>query len=175
MGYFAGMVEACFKRDAQGRAIYFPGGIFSKGRIIPDENKVKELKTRINRTYMIMLPAIIALGAIAYSISFPIFLILMGLLTFGFNLYLRSLASGFEISTERFSIVEAYTNQARALGRGWLIALVGMCAVVVVFGLIMAILEPAMLFWTGVSNVVLFGALAALFLFQLRSLGRNGA
>ena len=175
MGYFDGMVETCFKRDAQGRAIYFPGGIFSKGRIVPDENRVMELKARLNRAYVIMLPLTIVLGAVAYSKSLPIFLILMGLLTLGFNFYLRSLASGFEISNEKLGLVKAYANQARALGRGWLIALTVMCAVVVVFGLITAILEPGMLLWTGLSSAALFGALAGLFLFQLRSLGRNGA
>lgn len=175
MRYFDGMADACFKHDAQGRAIFFPSGVLSKGRIVPDEKLVGQIKTRLKRAYMIMVPLAVLLGASSYSLSLPAFFILMAILVLSFNAYLRHLASGLEISAERLSIGEAYFHQARALGRGWLIALSIICALFAVAGLALAFLDPGKEWWAGLGSAAFFAAMLALFLVQLHGLGRNGA
>lgn len=175
MGYFDSMAETCFKRDAQGRALYYPAGILSKGRIIPDDARAKEIQKRLNRAHMIMLPAVITLGATSFHLSWPVFLLLLAIITLGFHLYLRSLASGLEVSSEKLTFREVQASQARTLGRGWLIALVLASALLAVAGLALAIFDPGRELWTGLGTAALFSAMVAVFLVQLRGLGRKGA
>lgn len=175
MGYFDSFAEVCFKRDAQGRAIYYPAGIWSKGRIVPDAATETAIKTRLKRAYMVMLPVAIIAGAVLFRLSLPLFVGVTVCLMIAFHLYVRSLGAGLPLSEERLTLREAQASQARTLGRGWLIALVIISAIFVAAGAALAILDPARSLWTGLGSAAFFGACLVMFLMQLKRFRGNGA
>jgi hypothetical protein len=44
MGYFGELATVNFKKDAEGRDLFFPFGIFGRGRILPDSETARRLR-----------------------------------------------------------------------------------------------------------------------------------
>ena len=63
MGYFDGLTNASFKSDADGNTIFFPYGVFGKGRLIGDADRADQLKKFIVRFYMVSLGMSLVMGA----------------------------------------------------------------------------------------------------------------
>jgi hypothetical protein len=50
--YFDTLVEPMFQRDEQGREIFFPFGIGSRGRVVPDAATARSLRQRLRHGWM---------------------------------------------------------------------------------------------------------------------------
>lgn len=172
--YFDGLIEPLFKTDDMGRRLFFPAGVLSKGRVILDEDRVMDLKRKVRMAYMVFFLVFIPLLAgltpwLGSSAWVPA--ILIGLAAgLAMNAYLFSLARGLPKTSERMNVGEAYRAQAVKLGRGWLLTLAISTGVLAVGSLMLAFLDPKTGMLAGLSGAVFFVALAAVFVYQLRSL-----
>lgn len=111
MGYFDGLADAAFKEDEQGNALFYPFGIFGKGRVIPNEKEKQSLRTILKRYYQILLPLIILLSVIGLwklTISFA----LISLIPFYWLLFRR--IRNFEITKSTLTFKESSKNSARS-------------------------------------------------------------
>ena len=63
-GYFDGLVEPMFQRDAAGRELFFPFGLYSRGRLVPDAATGRRLRT----TMKVLLGGLVAVAAAAPSL-----------------------------------------------------------------------------------------------------------
>lgn len=172
--YFDSLVAPLFKKDDQGRTLFFPAGIWSKGRIIPDEATGERLRKGIRRGYMVLFGLLIPLFAIGNAFlsrgsngwMYPIIGgLLIGL---AFQAYTFTLARGLPVSDNRLSYKEAVTSQSRALGAGWLKALAIGSALFVLGSLAMTILGSGSDRLVGLAGMALFGGCLALFTWQMK-------
>jgi hypothetical protein len=137
--YLDGMVEPMFKRDASGRMLFFPVGMFSQGRVLPDDAAADRVRSGVRLSYLIAFlivilgvivllrtaktvsPAVIAVGALAGGI--------LGGLQALFHL---ALVRGLPLSDERLRYGDVLAAQSSAMGSGWMTALFAMSAVLTV-------------------------------------------
>lgn len=107
MGYFEGLAGALFKKDGDGRTIFYPFGSLGKGRVLPDEKTEANLRRWIIQYYKVLLPSIVVTGFISkwlFLIIVPIFLI-----WFHFGIKVTSDCPTAEVG---LPLNEAYANSA---------------------------------------------------------------
>lgn len=177
MRYFDGLTAPLFKTDAGGRALFFPAGIWSKGRLLPDAATAAALRARVRRLYVAMflvaIPILVIVAPIVASDSWlPV--IVGGLaIGLGFNAYLFHLARDLPSTGERLTLKEAQAAQAQAMGRGWLtgLALALGLGAVTVGGL--AVADPKEWLLAGGLGCAVFAAGASLLLRLSRGVKRS--
>lgn len=176
MRYFDGISAPLFKNDAEGRPLFFPAGIWSKGRILPDEMTAAALRRRVTMAYaalfLIGIPilvvfnnnaadlrgyAMIGLGALAVSLLFTLFLFAQ--------------VRGLPLATERMTMKEAQQKQLAAMGPGMIKGLLVVSLLLAASSVAVLFFEPAML-WAGVIGLIMFGGCAGIFTMQLRNRSR---
>ena len=115
MGYFDGLANSSFKIDAEGREVFFPYGIFAKGRVLPDAETADAIRGKIVNFYKILMFAGIPLSVVLVNLPGGVIaLVGVGILAcFGSWFYFRQLCEGLEISDERLGYAEAQRNAAR--------------------------------------------------------------
>src|SRR3954470_22575522 len=100
MGYFDGLANSAFKKDGQGRDLFFPNGILGKGRILPDAETAAKLRHKVVQFYKLFmfggLPAIVVLVNVPGGI--PILAVVGVVATIGTWIFFRSLARDLPIS-----------------------------------------------------------------------------
>ncbi|MEZ5852487.1 MAG: hypothetical protein R3D68_17785 [Hyphomicrobiaceae bacterium] len=172
--YFDSLAASMFKTDDQGRTLFFPAGIWSKGRVIGDEASAQRLRDRVRKAYMAMFMIGIPLLVTAFQlIPGAGLLTYVGLgVVFGliFNLYIFSLSRGLERTDVHMTLREAQNAQAFAIGKGWLITLAITSGVLATGGAVMAFAASGAERWQGALGFVFFAACLAVFLMQLRKL-----
>ncbi len=79
MGYFDGLADAAFKKDASGNNLFYPWGVWGAGFIIDSEDKKNQIRGFYKKMYMVMLPAIIiihiVMGVWLKLVLLPVFCI----------------------------------------------------------------------------------------------------
>lgn len=109
MGYFDGLTEASFKKNAQGETLFYPWGVLGKGYIVSDAKKEADLRKFTKLNYMITLPLVIVnqslFGFIPNLVLLPIYLI-------AFLVILKKLTKDLPIANEKLKITESYKNSA---------------------------------------------------------------
>ncbi len=136
MGYFDGLTDAVFKKDAQGRALFFPFGVLAKGRVVPDEATKQRLRNLLKRYYQVSFTALLLVGILVGWI-WATAVVLISLIPF-YAILLKKL-SGFQIADSSLSISEAYQNSARSHNKFTLWVLFTSSVVFVLLGLAMTI------------------------------------
>lgn len=167
MGYFDGLVDAGFKKDEAGNTVFYPWGVLGKGKIIPNDEAKKVLRDYLMR-YMKISFVMIIFGVIV-GINFtrmPILLVSLLAATAILLLWhlnnIKRITAGFEQSTAKLKMAEAYTNSAKSHNKVtlWLLLLVsiGFCLI----GLVLLVSANAMgQKLIGLSLALLFGACTA--------------
>jgi hypothetical protein len=109
MGYFEGLTNASFKKDQEGKTIFFPWGVLGKGRILPDEPTETRVRAFLSRYYKVSLPTVIGVGVIVgWAWSFLLIPIFGAWFYFGS----KSLVSHCPYSEDKLTLKEGYTNSA---------------------------------------------------------------
>jgi hypothetical protein len=117
MGYFDGLTDAAFKKDRSGNTVYYPWGVFGRGRILPDE-KVAEVRLFLRRYYQAIFLGIVPMAVVVQikSVAPVVKLALPLALGVGFVIWflikVRFLMAGTEFSDESLSFRESYRNSA---------------------------------------------------------------
>ncbi len=169
MGYLDALADPMFKTDEAGQIVFFPAGKMGKGRIVPDAAAAADLRraVKIGSMTSIVLAVVLVL-ALDFWIALPV-AILLGIAYQAFLLYR---VRGLPKSDARLTYADISRAQAKAFGRGWLVALSLMSAVLFASSIfyVFTVEENR---WIGVAGVVIFGTTLVLFLNQFRLRGRG--
>jgi|KBSMisStaDraftv2_1062788.scaffolds.fasta_scaffold11459_6 hypothetical protein len=117
MGYFEGLSSSSFKKDADGRTVFYPIGILGRGRLLPDLATEERIRAFLIRYYMVSLSLIIVVVA---SVHWGWGAALIPVLWLWFHLGTKLLVAGLPSSTSRLTLKESYANSANAHGKGML-------------------------------------------------------
>jgi hypothetical protein len=169
MGYFDGLANGSFKKDAAGRDLVFIGGIFGKGRVLPDAETAAALRARFINFYKLLMfggiPIMIVLVNLPGGI--PIVVAAAAVLSIGTWFYFRRLVRDLPVAEERLSSREAYRNAAR--GHSYLglvmLTLIGLAFVAV--GSFLLSVDETEARWAGLACVLFFGACTGLFVWMI--------
>ncbi|MCK4946105.1 MAG: hypothetical protein KAS59_07570 [Alphaproteobacteria bacterium] len=111
MGYFDGLTEASFKKDASGKTLFYPWGTFGSGFIIESEERHTKLRAFLKRMYMILFPAIII---IQITFGFWLNLLLLPVYFVWYFYTVKNIIKDLPKTTEKLSAREAYKNSAKS-------------------------------------------------------------
>lgn len=159
MGYFDGLANGGFKKDAAGRDVFYVAGIFSKGRILPDAEAAAALRARLVRFYKLLMFGGIPLMIVLVNLpgGIPLVLALGVIGSIGSWLYFRHLVRDLPVSEERLSYREAQRNAARGHSYLGLAVLAVISLLFVAGGALLLAADEAEVRWVGLGSVVLFG------------------
>jgi hypothetical protein len=175
MGYFDGLTNASFRKDAQGRDVFYPHGVFGRGRIIPDAETALRLRRSMKRFYIALLVVFLPVIVVAnlMHVSF-VALVLLALAAMAVSVaYVLHLARGLPFSDERLTYKESLQNSARGHNKVGLILLAILSALFVALGVFILSLDPAENLWLGLACILLFGFCLIMFLRMLIAKARQ--
>jgi hypothetical protein len=156
MGYFDGLVDASFKKDSQGKDLFFPWGVLAKGYVLETAEKKNQIRKVLKNTYMFMFPIII-LVQVVFGVKLN--LILLVIFMAWFLWWIGNVTKGLAKSTETMKMSEAYKNSAKSHNL-WILVLLEltsfMFVAVSVFILIYG--NAPLIGWTG---IIFFGLCTA--------------
>jgi hypothetical protein len=117
MGYFDALTSSRFKKDQSGRSVFYPWGIFGKGRVLPDEETENRVRGFVRRYYMISLPVIIIAGV---TIGFVSAFVLAPILIVWYQFESKALIAGCSVSDDKLTLKESFANQAKVHNKKFL-------------------------------------------------------
>jgi hypothetical protein len=113
MRYFDALAAGAFKRDGEGRSLFFPWGSIGAGYVIhgeADRERVHGALVRMHQAaHAAIVPLFLAPLWLPFALLPPSFL--------AYAAWVRSVTSRWEQSPERLSLDESLVNQARLLPR----------------------------------------------------------
>jgi hypothetical protein len=156
LNYFDDLARGNFKRDAAGRTVFFPLGVFGKGRILPDVATEQRLRDRLATQYQLAVVVAIAL-AVLHNL---LLMLLVGLAVVAW-MSLRSvlLVAAYPPSDLRLSWKERYASPLSPdnVGTQWFLLVC--CVALVAGGLLLLVVGDTLdQRVAGVAVIVLFGA-----------------
>ena len=173
MGYFDGVTAAAFKKDSQGRELFFIWGKLGRGRVVPTEADGAAVRNYLKNYYICVIVGIvpaIMLGGEAFEprwfLAIGIFAILA--LAALVPLFLRT--RQWAVADERLSYREAMSASASAHGAVSLWLLAGVSVLFVAVGLFLMLATDETLI--GLLCTLLFGACLGIFVWMLVMRGR---
>jgi hypothetical protein len=170
MGYFDGLTAGSFKKDAEGRELFFFWGKFGKGRVIPAPEDGAYARNYLKIFYICLLLGVVPLvlfAGEAFSAQWlTVMAVFMGAALIGLApLWLRTRT--WQLSDERITIRESMTASARGHG---IVSL----TILVILGFLLVVSSLFVLIYTdgkvvGLLGTIFFGACLVVFLFMLRA------
>jgi hypothetical protein len=138
--YFDNLVEPSFQRDEQGREVFFPMGLGTRGRIVPDAATGLRLRTSMKQFLKWFFGVLVGLLLLlTFTVDFIPVSALKTILSWGgvilvaavglaFMITLgvtRRLASGLEVSARRMSVSNQTTSVAEKYSERWVYSMIG--------------------------------------------------
>ena len=115
MGYLEELTIGSFRKDAEGRNVFYPYGIMGKGYILPDAERVPRMRSSMHGLYLMILgcgiPFILLYGVVAMPRAYLIGAVAIAVI--GAHLFVRNLVRGLPYSPERITLQEVRRNVAR--------------------------------------------------------------
>ena len=166
MGYFKGLTNASFKQDQSGNTIFFPWGIFGRGRILPNESAVIKVRAFVSRYYKVSHPTTIGVGVIiGWTWAFLLAPIFGAWFYFGS----KSLVSDYPYSEDKLTLKESYANSAAGHNKVtlWLFFI---CLVLFAFAgiFIASVAKSSGQVAIGLFTAIFFGACSAAIGYMLK-------
>jgi hypothetical protein len=110
-GYFKGIAAGSFRTDSHGHTVFFPYGVFARGRVLVDsahEQRVRAFVTRYNAVGIVGSIGIVLLRRWILLVAF------VPIVAAWYYFGARSLIGNCPYSDERLTIKESYANSASA-------------------------------------------------------------
>ena len=160
------MASSGFKISQDGRVLFFPWGVLSRGYVLPSEDDYERLQGQIIACMMVTIVGILVpVFFHAYAVAA---VLVVAVLVF-YHIWMRLALRHLEVVDERLSFNEVMTPVAHAFGpvRLWLAAI---CSLVfVLIGTLLFILTPGdWLFALGITGFFGLGGVAAIYMLILR-------
>ena len=168
MGYFDGLTAAAFKKDSQGRDLFFIWGKFGKGRVVPTEADSASVRSYLKNYYICVIVGIVPMVMLSGKAFEPRWFLAIGIfmvlaLAALVPLFLRT--RHWAVADERLTYREAMSASAAAHGAVSLWLLAALSAVFVAAGLFLLLATEATLI--GLLCVVFFGGCLGVFVWML--------
>jgi hypothetical protein len=128
MGYFDGLTNGNFKKDGSGQTVFYPWGVFGKGRVLSDEATENKVRGFVRRYYQVTLPLIIGVGVI---LGWVYLFLLVPIFAGWFYLRTKTLVAGCPLSESKLTLGESYANSA-VTHNTWTLWLLFICSVLFV-------------------------------------------
>jgi len=110
MGYFDGIANMYFKKDAEGKTVFYPWGVIGEGYKLTDDAAETKIRSFVKQHYAISLPVVV----IAVNVNWGWLFVAAGALYGWYYLRVRALLDGSSVSKEKLSLKESYFNSAKA-------------------------------------------------------------
>ena len=164
MGYFDGLTAAAFKKDTQGRDLFFIWGKFGKGRVVPTEADGAAVRNYLKNYYICLIVGIVPMIMFAGKALEPRWFLAIGIfmvlaLAALVPLFLRT--RQWAMADERLTYREAMA--ARSTGSLWFLAVLSW--LFVAGGLILLLATDAV--WIGLVCTLFSGACLGIFVWLL--------
>ena len=130
MGYLDGLTDAAFKKDASGKTLFYPWGIFGSGVIIDSEDKTTQIRGFYKKALMVTFPLVIPSAVGEFWLS----LILLPVYGGWYYFTAKKITKNLRQTEEKLKISETYKNLAKVYNLPTLIFLEFTCLGVVAFG-----------------------------------------
>jgi succinate dehydrogenase hydrophobic anchor subunit len=114
MGYFDALSSSGFKKDGSGRSVFYPWGALGKGRVLPDTESERRVRTFVVRYYII---SMVVLAVIAMTAGWLFALIPVPFLMLGYHVRSRAMIRTWPEAGDRLTFRESYANVARAYNK----------------------------------------------------------
>lgn len=167
MGYFEGISSRSFKKDTDGRTVFYPIGILGKGRVLPDQPTEERIRVFLIRYYRVSLSLVIVLAA---SVRWIWAAALIPVLWLWFYVGIRPLIAGLPQSPSKLTLKESFVNSAAAHSKGLLWAMFVGSGLFVLGGVVILSrsrnTEDALI---GLSSIAFFGVCSCAFGYMLRA------
>lgn len=168
MGYFDGLTATAFKRDSQGRDLFFIWGKLGKGRVVPTEADGASVRGYLKNYYVCLIVGIVPMILLAGETFEPRWFLAIGIfmllaLAALVPLFLRT--RHWAVADERLTYREAMSASAAAHGAGSLWFLIVLSGLFVTGGLFLVLKSDAVLI--GALCVLFFGACLGVFVWML--------
>jgi hypothetical protein len=168
MGYFDGLTAAAFKKDSQGRDLFFIWGKLGKGRVVPTEADGASVRGYLKNYYVGVILGVVPMIMLAGKAFEPRWFLTIGIfmvlaLAALAPLFLRT--AQWEVADERLTYREAMSASAAAHGAGSLWFLIVLSALFVAAGLFLLFATDATLI--GLLCTLFFGGCLGVFLWML--------
>lgn len=180
--YFDSLVAPHFKEDESGRALFYPMGALSCGRVMPDATVSDRLRRTVRTSYAIMflvwIPVIAIVSGTFHRMSWRGLMVIVGLgivSGIAFSGWLRLLVRHHPKTDVRLTFGESARTQAKTMGRSSLLISL-LCSVLFAAVSIMIALTELGTASRAMAlvSIVFFGACAISNWLALRSLDRDG-
>jgi hypothetical protein len=168
MGYFDGLTAAAFKKDAQGRDLFFIWGKFGKGRVVPTDADGNAVRNYLKNYYIGIIIGIVPMVMVAGKSFEPRWFLTIGIfmvLALAALVPLFRRTAQWEVADERLTYREAMSASATAHGAGSLWFLVVLSGLFVAGGLFLLVATDAT--WIGLLCTLFFGACLGVFVWML--------
>ena len=174
MGYFDGLTAASFKKDAEGRDLFFLWGKLGKGRVIPSETDGAWVRRYLKLYYIGVLVAIVPMLMISGEPMQGRWLLTLGaflLLALAALIPLWSRVRAWPLAAERLTYKEAVSASAKAHGVVSLSVLVVLSMLMAAGSLFVALYTDGTV--VGTLGVLFFGGCLGVFIWMLRARRRG--
>ncbi len=174
MGYFDGLTAASFKKDAEGRDLFFLWGKLGKGRVIPSEADGAWVRRYLKLYYVGVLLAIVPMLMISGEPMQGRWLLTLGaflLLALAALIPVWRRTRAWPVAGERLTYKEAVSASANAHGVVSLSVLVVLSVLMAAGSLFVALYTDGTV--VGTLGVLFFGGCLGVFIWLLRARGRG--
>lgn len=166
-----------FKTGPDGEQLFFPTGVWGTGYRIPNAEKAEDMRRSVRRLYMVFFLVVIPLLSGTLDLKAPygwlLLLAVAGSVGLATRYWLLWQATGLETTQVHLTQTEVSANQARTLGRGWLIAMIVVSIVLIaLFVTMLQTAEDDQDRWIGWAGLAMFVACLGVFVWQLYKLKR---
>ncbi len=131
MGYFDGLTDASFKKDSQGKDLFFPWGILGSGYVLESEEQKEKFRKFFKTMYLTVFLTIFIIQIIFTA---WINILLLPAFYIWFHLTIKKMTKGLQKSNEKLKTYEAYQNSAKSHNLITLILLEGVAFLFVAGG-----------------------------------------
>jgi hypothetical protein len=168
MGYFDGLTATSFKKDAQGRDLFFIWGKFGKGRIVPTEADGAAVRNYLKNYYICVIVGVVPMVMLAGGVFEPRWFMAIGIfmvlaLAALVPLFLRT--RQWTVADERLTYREAMSASAAAHGAVSLWILIVLSALFVAVSLFVLLAADAVLI--GLLCLIFSGGCLGVFVWML--------
>lgn len=174
MGYFDGLTAASFKKDADGRDLFFIWGRLGKGRIIPSQADGAWVRRYLKFYYIGMLIAIVPMLMISGEPMQGRWLLTLGvflLLALAALIPLWRRTRTWPVAGERLTYGEAVSASAKAHGAVTLSVLVVLSVLMAAGSLFVALYTDGTM--VGTLGILFFGGCLGVFIWMLAARRRG--
>jgi hypothetical protein len=171
MGYIDALTSSCFKTAQDGSKLFFPWGTLGRGYVIPSQPVYERLQRQVSAVMALTLPVSITVVVLSNLFGLTIVALAIVLCIACAMVWTRYVVRGLQPTTERLSLQESITSQARLHSPALLWSILIVSLVFVGAGIYVLIINPRN--WLAPVAAISFFGFGVAFLANMLVVLRN--